>query len=147
MPQVVGQGLSSAVDELGRAGHGRVKTTDVSGRGRVVVARSGWRVCAQHAAPGQVALDVVKLGETCPGRTARVPAGTMPELAGKSIRVSRQSLPRDAKVKISDATGQNRITFHDTAWQVCTQSPSAGSSLGTKQAVSLAVVKYEETCP
>ncbi|GAA2382647.1 hypothetical protein [Nonomuraea africana] len=153
VPDVAGQGLVAAVQSLKDAGYERIRSTDVSGRGRVVVVRRDWKVCRQRPAPGAarperpVELAVVKVEESCPARVeAPVRPGFMPALRGKSVRVARQSLPGRTTIRITDLTGQRRIVFWDTAWQVCTQSPAAGQPLiGTP--VLLGVVKYGESCP
>ncbi|MFE3448157.1 hypothetical protein ACFXJ8_04405 [Nonomuraea sp. NPDC059194] len=152
VPDVSGQELVRAIGSLRDAGYERVKTTDVSGRGRVVVLRRSWKVCAQRPAAGaapvreRVELAVVKVGESCPvGAPEQVRPGLMPNLQGKSVRVARRSLPGRTTVRINDATGRNRIVFWDTAWRVCTQTPAAAARL--EGPVSLGVVKYGESCP
>ncbi|MEU4698164.1 hypothetical protein [Nonomuraea dietziae] len=157
VPDVAGQGLVMAVQALRDAGYERIKTTDVSGRGRIVVVRRDWKVCRQQPGAGtvraetqrqaQVELSVVKVGESCPTRVeAPVRPGFMPALRGKSVRVARQSLPGRTTIRITDATGQNRLVFWDTAWRVCTQTPAAGQPL-TGGPVLLRTVKYGEACP
>ncbi|MGW5683448.1 hypothetical protein [Nonomuraea sp. NPDC003754] len=152
VPDVAGQGLVQALGELRDAGYERVRTVDVSGRGRVVVVRRGWKVCAQRPTAGEtpdrqrVELAVVKANETCPVRESpQVAPGLMPDLAGKSVRVARRSLPGRTTIRINDATGRNRLVFWDTAWQVCTQRPAPAAPLTGP--VTLGVVKYGESCP
>ncbi|MFD1938029.1 hypothetical protein [Nonomuraea sp. bgisy101] len=151
VPDVKGQALVPALGSLRDAGYERVRTTDVSGRGRVVVLRRDWKVCAQKPAAGavlrqeRVELAVVKVSESCPvGAPTPARPGFMPDLKGKSVRVARQTLPRSTTLRIKDATGQNRIVFWDIAWRVCTQTPAADRPL--EGPVSLGVVKYGESC-
>lgn len=151
VPDVAGQELVQAVGALRDAGYERVRTTDVSGRGRVVVTRRSWKVCAQRPAAGVeatqegVELAVVKTDETCPvGEPATIRPGFMPDLKGKSVRVARHTLPRSTTIRIKDATGRKRVVFWDIAWRVCTQRPAPSAPL--EGPVSLGVVKYGESC-
>ncbi|MFI6597024.1 PASTA domain-containing protein [Nonomuraea sp. NPDC050536] len=147
VPQVVGKGLAVADDELSAAGFRRIRAIDVSGRGRIVLLRRDWQVCGQHAEAAEIRLDVVKVGEVCPGAVAEPAApGLMPDFTGESVRVAKDSLPPRTSIKIQDATGSNRLTLMDTAWRICRQTPPAGERLQGRP-VQLWVVKYGERCP
>lgn len=70
MPNLLGRGLNTASAEL--LGDTSFTTSDVSGRHRVILLPSNWKVCTQVPSPGtplkgrRVALGAVKFGEPCP---------------------------------------------------------------------------------
>ncbi len=71
MPNVVGQSLWTALDELPPLGD--ISTVDDTGAHRIALLPTIWKVCTQTPAPGTeltpdtpITLGVVKTGETCP---------------------------------------------------------------------------------
>ena len=70
MPGLIGRSLNVAVASLPSSTS--ITARDISGRGRLVIIQSNWRVCTQHPGPGvtfsgqPVSFGVVKFGETCP---------------------------------------------------------------------------------
>lgn len=71
MPNVVGQSLWTALDELPPLGD--ISTVDATGADRIALLPTIWKVCTQTPAPGTeltpdtpITLGVVKTGETCP---------------------------------------------------------------------------------
>ncbi len=70
MPDLIGRSLNVAVAALPSSTS--ITARDVSGRGRLVIIQSNWRVCTQHPGPGvtfrgqPVSFGVVKFGESCP---------------------------------------------------------------------------------
>ena len=73
MPKLVGLVLQDAQDVLQSRGSYLLDQEDASGRGRLQLLDSGWKVCAQRPRPGAsvpveatVTLWSVKLSERCP---------------------------------------------------------------------------------
>ena len=73
MPNLVGQNLQLAQDQLQALGSYLMDQTDAAGLSRVQVLDSNWQVCSQSPAPGKtvpvdtmVVLSSVKLAERCP---------------------------------------------------------------------------------
>ena len=70
MPNLVGKSLSVATGSLPSGTS--ITSKDVSGRGRLIIVKSNWKVCTQNPRPGTpfngqpVSLRVVKFGESCP---------------------------------------------------------------------------------
>ncbi|WP_328928654.1 hypothetical protein OG429_31610 [Streptomyces sp. NBC_00190] len=155
LPVLVGKGLQTAQDEAQAAGFHSLKSHDALGRGRLQAMDRNWKVCSQTPAGGAaVSTDTtidfgsVKLEESCPAQDAGAPpaaGGSMPDFAGKSLKVVRGALPSNASISVKDAA-QGRMVLQESNWKVCTQSPAAGTPL-TGQPVSFTAVKFEENCP
>ncbi len=70
MPGLIGRSLNVAVASLPSSTS--ITARDISGKGRLVIIQSNWRVCTQHPGAGAtfrgqpVSFGVVKFGETCP---------------------------------------------------------------------------------
>lgn len=47
----------------------------------------------------------------------------------------------------TDASGAGRMQVLDSNWQVCSQTPAAGTQFGSDTSVSFAAVKLAESCP
>ncbi|MHA6764432.1 hypothetical protein [Streptacidiphilus sp. PAMC 29251] len=156
LPNLVGKGLQSAQDTAQAAGFDTLKSHDALGRDRHQILDRGWKVCTQTPAPGTrstdatVDLGAVKTDETCPQHdagTSTPKAGTtMPNFHGKAVSAARDALPSDTSLSVGDASGQGRIVIIESNWQVCSQSPAAGTKL-TGQPVSFKAVKFGEACP
>lgn len=73
MPNLVGENLQLAQDQLQALGSYLMDQEDAAGLSRVQVIDSNWQVCVQSPAPGKtvpvdtmVVLSSVKLAEHCP---------------------------------------------------------------------------------
>ncbi|WP_327133417.1 PASTA domain-containing protein [Streptomyces sp. NBC_01343] len=155
VPQLVGKGLQSAQDESQAAGFALLKSHDALGRGRLQAVDRNWKVCSQSPVAGATVptgttLDfgAVKLEESCPAADPGPQpeaGGTMPDLAGKSMKVARAALPSNTGITVKDAA-QSRMVLQESNWKVCSQDPKAGTRLAG-QPVAFTVVKFAETCP
>ncbi|MEU8626358.1 PASTA domain-containing protein [Streptomyces sp. NPDC048669] len=151
----IGMGLQSAQDKAQADGFYLLKSHDSAGRDRMQAFDRNWKVCSQNYAagktiPADTKLDfgAVKLDESCPAKDQKKPeveGGKMPNLSGKSVKAARGALDSGTSITVTDA-GQDRMVLLESNWQVCTQSPSPGTSLNGRP-VELTAVKYEETCP
>ncbi len=157
LPDVVGKGLQSAVDQVQAAGFTHFGTHDASGRLRAQILYRDWKVCFQSPAAGgrppsvQVDLAVVKLAETCPAHDEGVVTATagavMPDLRGRSARYADEVLGPHASISFRTLTGGTAIVLVDSNWQVCSQAPAPGSPYGGVPA-TLTVAKYSDGgCP
>ncbi|MDG9702878.1 hypothetical protein [Streptomyces sp. DH37] len=158
LPDLAGKGLQTAQDTAQEAGFYNLTSHDATGRGRMQISDRGWKVCFQTPAPGEhpvtgkIDFGTVKLEEDCPasdaGAESAKPAddGKMPNLVGKSVRAAFDTLPSNASIQTTDASGQDRIVLNGANWKVCTQTPAAGAAFDGEP-VTLRTVKYEETCP
>ncbi|MCK8675959.1 hypothetical protein [Streptomyces lichenis] len=150
----VGMGLQSAQDAAQEAGFFALTSHDSAGRGRVQAFDRNWKVCSQNVAAGKTvptdtALDfgAVKLEEECPAGDAKAPdaaGGTMQDFVGKSVKVARDALDSGTSITVTDAA-QGRMVLMESNWQVCAQSPSAGTALNG-QPVEFTAVKFGEGC-
>ncbi|HUK67874.1 MAG TPA: hypothetical protein VLW50_03805 [Streptosporangiaceae bacterium] len=70
MPDFIGKSLNVATSSL--PGSTSITSKDVSGRDRLIIVKSNWKVCTQDPRPGAqfygqpVSLGVVKFGQACP---------------------------------------------------------------------------------
>ncbi|MFD0063229.1 PASTA domain-containing protein [Streptomyces sp. NPDC056690] len=69
----------------------------------------------------------------------------MPDFKGKSVKAAREALVSGYSITVNDATGQNRIVFMESNWQVCTQNPTPGTELDG-QPVKFKAVKFNDPC-
>lgn len=155
-----GKGLQTAENDARSAGFGNLASHDASGRARIQILDTDWKVCFQTPAAGRTAatstrLDfgVVKLAESCPASDlgAATPAPVaqgrpLPDFTGRSLNVALTALPASASVTSRDVSGRGRLVLAPANWQVCSQQPAAGTRY-TGQPVTFGVVKYGETCP
>ena len=155
LPDMAGKGLQSAQDQAQAAGFYNLTSHDALGRGRNQVLDRGWKVCAQTPKAGEHPVDTevdfatVKLEEDCPakdeGAEPETAGSKMPDFKGKSVKAARQALGSSTSITVTDASGQDRIVFVESNWQVCTQEPAAGTKLDG-QPVTLTAVKFDESC-
>ncbi|MEU6803637.1 PASTA domain-containing protein [Streptomyces neyagawaensis] len=155
LPDMTGKGLQSAQDQAQVAGFYGLTSHDALGRGRNQILDRQWKVCSQapkageHPTDTKVDFATVKLEEDCPaedaGADTEAAGSTMPDFKGKSVKVARQALDGNTSLTVEDASGQDRIIFVESNWQVCSQSPSPGTKLDG-QPVKLSAVKFEESC-
>ncbi|WP_353940778.1 PASTA domain-containing protein [Streptomyces sp. HUAS MG91] len=156
VPTFVGMGLQSAQDKAQAAGFTILTSHDALGRGRLQAFDRNWKVCSQSVAAGTTVatttmldLGAVKTGESCPAKDEQAPAkarGTMPDFRGKSVKAARAALDPGTSVEVRDADGSDRFVFLASNWQVCSQTPAAGTKL-TGQPVTFKAVKFGESCP
>lgn len=156
VPHFVGMGLQSAQDKAQSTGFFLLTSHDAAGRDRMQVFDRDWKVCFQSVAAGKkvptttmLNFGAVKTDESCPSADNQAPkkaAGTMPSFKGKSVKAARGALDSGTSITVKDATGQDRIIFLESNWQVCSQTPAAGSKI-TGQPVEFNAVKFEESCP
>ncbi|MFD3334720.1 hypothetical protein ACFWV1_19000 [Streptomyces sp. NPDC058700] len=155
LPDMTGKGLQSAQDQAQAAGFYNLHSHDALGRGRAQALDRNWKVCGQTPAAGEHPSDAkidfatVKLEETCPatdqGADEPQASSTMPDFAGKSVKVARQSLDTSTSLTVTDASPEGRMVLMESNWKVCTQEPTAGTKLDG-QPVALTAVKFEESC-
>ncbi|WP_108989062.1 PASTA domain-containing protein [Streptomyces coelicoflavus] len=155
LPDMTGKGLQSAQDEAQAAGFYLLTSHDALGRGRNQLLDRNWKVCAQTPAPGahatgtEVDFSTVKLEESCPaGGDQGEPeeaGSTMPDFAGKSVKVARQALDGSTSITVEDVSGEDRMVLVESNWQVCSTDPAAGAELDG-QPVTIGAVKFGESC-
>ncbi|MFG3170583.1 PASTA domain-containing protein [Streptomyces sp. NPDC048200] len=156
LPNFVGMGLQSAQDKAQAAGFYGLDSHDSLGRDRFQILDRDWKVCSQKPAAGTtvstdstVDFGAVKLDETCPAKDAGAQAAagkTMPNFAGKAVKVARGALDSGMSITVNDATGDSRFVLMESNWKVCSQKPAAGAALNG-QPVTFNAVKFEEPCP
>ncbi|MEU4654616.1 hypothetical protein AB0G32_11805 [Streptomyces sp. NPDC023723] len=156
VPDFVGMGLQSAQDEAQEAGFYGLTSHDALGRDRMQAFDRNWKVCSQNveagsSEPTDTDLDfgAVKLEEDCPAKDEKPPAaegGKMPDFAGESVKAARSALDSGVSFTVEDALPDDRWVLVESNWKVCTQQPTAGTSLNG-QPVTLKAVKFEESCP
>ncbi|MCX5136476.1 hypothetical protein OOK06_30890 [Streptomyces sp. NBC_00340] len=155
VPQFVGMGLQSAQDKAQSTGFFLLTSHDAAGRDRMQVFDRDWKVCFQSVGAGKkvptmtmLNFGAVKTDESCPSADNQAPkkaAGTMPSFKGKSVKAARGALDSGTSITVKDATGQDRIIFLESNWQVCSQTPAAGAKI-TGQPVEFNAVKFGESC-
>ncbi|MFE4997105.1 hypothetical protein ACFRH4_38405 [Streptomyces mirabilis] len=155
VPTFVGMGLQSAQDAAQEQGFYLLKSHDSLGRDRMQILDRDWKVCSQNVKAGtsqstDTTLDfgAVKLAEKCPAKDESAPSaagGTMPDFKGKSVKAARDALDSSTSITVNDASASDRLVLIESNWKVCTQSPSAGTTLGG-QPVAFTAVKFEESC-
>jgi beta-lactam-binding protein with PASTA domain len=155
LPNFVGMGLQSAQDAAQEKGFYALDSHDSLGRARHQILDRDWKVCSQNYAagktvPADTTLDfgAVKLDETCPAKEKAAPTAagdTMPNFVGESVKAARSALDSSTSITVNDASGDDRMVFVESNWQVCTQSPKAGATLNG-QPVAFTAVKFSETC-
>ncbi|MGA4800712.1 PASTA domain-containing protein [Streptomyces lavendulocolor] len=155
VPNFVGMGLQSAQDTAQTKGFYRLSSHDSLGRDRMQAFDRNWKVCSQNVTAGRTVstttkLDfgAVKVEEDCPARDEKpleAAGGTMPDLAGKSVKAARGALDAGTSVTVTDAA-EGRMVLLESNWKVCTQTPGPGTRL-TGQPVEITAVKFEEDCP
>lgn len=155
LPSFVGMGLQSAQDKAQAAGFYLLVSHDALGRSRSQILDRDWKVCTQTPAAGpqdtgvKVDMGAVKVDETCPatdqGTATPKASDVMPDFMGKSAAAARDTLDSSTSLSVKDLL-KGRMVLVESNWQVCTQTPAAGTTLNG-QPVSLGVVKFEEKCP
>ncbi|WP_326807169.1 hypothetical protein OHB04_08255 [Streptomyces sp. NBC_01775] len=154
LPALTRKGLQSAQDEAQAAGFYTLTSHDALGRDRMQVFDRSWKVCSQKPAPGthatdtEIDLGAVKTTEDCPAKDAgpvKTADGTMPNFMGKSVKAARSALDSSVSLDATDSTGQGRIVLMESNWEVCSQTPAAGTKLDG-QPVTFKAVKFEENC-
>ncbi len=90
-------------------------------------------------------------GRSTPGQgsgTHETAAGTLPNLVGKGLQFAQDTAQAAGFKHLTshDALGRGRAQILDRDWQVCDQSPAAGSHPVTTK-VDFGVVHLDETCP
>lgn len=156
VPNLVGKGLQSAQDQAQDAGFYSLASHDALGRDRMQAFDRNWKVCSQNVAAGKTVptdtkLDfgTVKLEEDCPAKDQTEPTaagGTMPDFGGKSVKAARSALDSSTSITVTDASGDDRLVFVESNWQVCSQNPKAGAKLDG-QPIKFTAAKFEESCP
>lgn len=156
VPNFVGMGLQSAQDTAQAAGFYSLKSHDSLGRARNQILDRDWKVCTQNIAAGtktstdtELDFGAVKLKETCPAKDQAAPSAagaTMPDFTGKSLKAARAALDSGTSITTTDASGDDRFILVESNWQVCTQTPKAGTKL-SGQPVQFTAVKFGESCP
>ncbi|MEU6479869.1 hypothetical protein ABZ858_23875 [Streptomyces sp. NPDC047017] len=152
----VGMGLQSAQDAAQADGFYALKSHDALGHARMQAFDRNWKVCSQNVAagrtvPADTTLDfgAVKLDETCPAKDEKEPTasgGRMPDFKAKSVKAARAALDSGTSITVKDASSDGRWVLVESNWQVCAQTPAAGSALNGRP-VTFTVVKFGETCP
>ncbi|MFE2043511.1 hypothetical protein ACFXAZ_21820 [Streptomyces sp. NPDC059477] len=154
LPDMTGKGLQTAQDDAQAAGFFLLTSHDALGRDRMQAMDRNWKVCTQtptageHSTDTQVDFGAVKLEEDCPTGDVEAPVAadsTMPDFTGKAVNVARDALDSSTSITVEDVSGQDRMIFMESNWQVCSQEPAAGAALDG-QPVTFGVVKFEESC-
>jgi len=103
MPDLVGDNLQAAQDELQSLGSLLIDQQDASGEGRMQVNDSNWTVCTQEPAAGVeapittvVIPAVVKDDEVCPGAAVAAPAAPA-EPAAAALTVAQKQAVKKAE--------------------------------------------------
>ncbi|MGW6738723.1 PASTA domain-containing protein [Streptomyces sp. NPDC055013] len=156
VPNFVAMGLQSAQDKAQELGFYALTSHDALGRDRMQAFDRNWQVCSQNvkagtSVPTDTELDfgAVKLEEKCPAKEEKAPSaagGKMPDFKGKSVKAARAALESGTSITVDDASGDDRWVLVESNWQVCTQSPDAGSALNGRP-VTFTAVKFDESCP
>ena len=73
----------------------------------------------------------------------------MPKVTGMNLQFAQDLLQSKGSYLMDqeDASGLGRFQIIDSAWKVCSQSPSAGKKVPTSTMVVLKSVKLTESCP
>jgi hypothetical protein len=157
LPDERGKGLKDAVDAVQAAGFTRYSAHDASGRMRVPVLYTDWKVCLQTPPPGthpistRVEIGVVKQAESCPatdqGQVTATAGAVMPDLRGRSVRYTHDVLGLTARISYKTLTGATAYVLADSEWQACAQTPAPGQPYN-RVPVTLVVAKYSDGgCP
>ncbi|MEU1690530.1 hypothetical protein ABZ590_02830 [Streptomyces hirsutus] len=156
VPDFVGMGLQSAQDKAQEVGFYGLTSHDALGRDRMQAFDRNWKVCSQNIKAGTSAstdteLDfgTVKLEESCPVKDDAPPSaagGKMPDFRGESVKAARGALDSSTSITVNDASADDRMVLMESNWQVCSQTPAAGTALDG-QPVELTAVKFGESCP
>lgn len=79
---------------------------------------------------------------------AAAEAAELPDLTGETLQAAQDAAQAAGFYGLtsSDATGAERMQLLDRNWQVCAQTPAAGSH-PTDTTVDFSTVKTEESCP
>lgn len=156
VPNFVGMGLQSAQDTAQEKGFFSLKSHDALGRDRMQAFDRNWKVCSQNVAAGKsvstdttLGFGTVKLEETCLAQDEKAPAvagGKMPDFEGKSVNAARAALDSGTSITVNDASAEDRMVLMESNWQVCSQTPAAGTAING-QPVEFTAVKFGESCP
>ncbi len=76
----------------------------------------------------------------------------MPDEVGNDLRSAKGDIEAltdgtVVQVALRDASGRGRRQIIHQNWQVCSQTPPAGSKFTPETGVTFDVVKTDETCP
>jgi hypothetical protein len=82
-------------------------------------------------------------------KKAAVENFVMPKVTGMNLQLAQDLLQSKGSYLMDqeDASGLDRWQINDSAWKVCSQSPSAGKKVPTSTMVVLKSVKLTESCP
>lgn len=82
-------------------------------------------------------------------KKATVETFVMPKVTGMNLQLAQDLLQSKGSYLMDqeDAKGLSRFQIIDSAWKVCSQSPSAGKKVPTSTIVVLKSVKLTESCP
>jgi hypothetical protein len=151
VPDVVGDRLSDAQKVLHDAGFRHVRTTDGTGRNRLVLSSVNWIVRAQDPAGGATAstgskilLTVTKPTDSAGSGGIRV--GVVPNVVCRDLQSAQDAL-RSAgffALASTDGTGRGRRQILDRDWVVIGQSVGAGQRPDRHTRIVLTVVKFGE---
>lgn len=152
VPDVVGSRLSDAQHTLQAVGFKHVRTTDGTGRNRLVLSSVNWIVRAQNPAAGTQASTGTKVLLTVTKPTdgvgsGSIQAGVVPNVVCRDLQSAQDAL-RSAgffTLRSRDGTGQGRRQILDRDWVVIGQSVRAGQRPDTHTRIVLTVVKFGES--
>lgn len=77
----------------------------------------------------------------------------MPDLTGQNLQAAQDAVQALTGGKVfysgsTDLTGQSRMQVMDRNWQVCTSTPTPGSTITATSTVEFGVVRIDtESCP
>lgn len=108
------------------------------------------------AAPSKAAAKPAKPSSAAPSRTAPsspvATSWTLPNETGKTLQAAQDDIQTVSGNPLffttsSDASGADRMQLWDRDWQVCSQTPAAGTRFTEDTDIDFSVVKLGEACP
>lgn len=81
--------------------------------------------------------------------TGPAPKVTVPNLVGKGLQTAQDTAQAAGFYNLTshDSLGRGRIQILDRDWQVCSQTPAAGTKAVADAKLDFGAVKLTETCP
>jgi hypothetical protein len=124
------------------------RTTVTALAGTALLALTG---CGAATVSDKPAAPRTTPGTPTPATTATPSKATetasLPSMTGKGLRYAQDQAQAAGFYGLTshDATGQNRIVFMESNWQICTQNPTPGTKLDGRP-VKFNAVKFNEPC-
>jgi beta-lactam-binding protein with PASTA domain len=152
VPNVVGQRLLAAEDQLKERGFIHLQERDASPQNRLIIDKDNWVVESQTPAAGSATpLETVIVLHVKKNTDAAVPSqaeeGVVPNVVCAELQAAQDALRKSGFLLITskDGTGQGRIPLVDRNWVVIEQSENAGTRPPTTTVIVLTVVRHGES--